>query len=123
MKRFLITDFEEEESMDLFALHSPIESYLLAYKLNQKLNIKFKNATEQIDPQSDQPFFNRYVWSSTNESPAWELIANHYVFSKKETEEEVLFSLKLSRKNTHRCAISGQLFFKSTPRKTLINLH
>ena len=119
MKRFLITDFEEEESMDLFALHSPIESYLLAYKLNQKLNIKFKNATEQIDPQSDQPFFNRYVWSSTDESPAWELIANHYVFSKQETEEEVLFSLKTEQKKTLIDALSQVNYFLKVPQESI----
>ena len=119
MKRFLITDFEEEESMDLFALHSPIESYLLAYKLNQKLNIKFKNATEQIDPQSDQPFFNRYVWSSTNESPAWELIANHYVFSKQATEEEVLFSLKTEQKKTLIDALSQVNYFLKVPQESI----
>ena len=100
MKRFLITDFEEEESMDLFALHSPIESYLLAYKLNQNLGYKVKNATEQIIVS--QPFFDRYVWSSTNESPAWELIS-----------QIITYSLKRNRR--------GSIFFRNRREKTLID--
>ena len=102
MKRFLMTDFEEEESGDLYALHSSIESYLLAFKLNQQLGIQLKNVTEEIKPESAQPIFNRFLWASSTNGPSWELIANHFVYSKKESEKErnTLFTFEEEAKST-----------------------
>ena len=115
MKRFLITDFEEEEAMDLFGLHSPIESYLLAFKLNQNLGSHFKNVTDYSQP----PFFDRYVWSSTEEGPAWELISNHYILAKKEEHSTALFALETEEKKTLVNALSKVNYFLKVPQDGL----
>ena len=118
MKRFLITDFEEEESMDLFGLHSPVESYLLAFKLNQNLGSHFKNVTDY----SQAPFFDRYVWSSSEEGPAWELISNHYVLVKKEENTTALFALEIEEKKTLINTLSKVNFFLKVPQEELDKL-
>ena len=115
MKRFLITDFEEEESMDLFGLHSPIESYLLAFKLNQNLGSHFKNVTDY----SQAPFFDRYVWSSTEEGPAWELISNHYILAKKEENTTALFALETEEKKTLVNALRKVNYFLKVPQNSI----
>ena len=98
MKRFLLTDYDEDDSIDLFAMHSPLESYLLAYKLNQTIGTQFRNATEKMDLHSNQPYFNRFVWSATDEGVAWELISNHYTFTKQKKKMISYFHCKSMRK-------------------------
>lgn len=115
MKRFLITGFEEEESMDLYGLHSPIESYLLAFKLNHNLGSHFKNVTDY----SQQPFFDRYVWSSTEEGPAWELISNHYILVKKEEHTSALFTLETEERKTLINTLSEVNYFLKVPQESL----
>ena len=119
MKRFLITDFEEEESMNLFGLHSPIESYLLAFKLNQNLGSHFKNVTDYSQP----PFFDRYVWSSSEGGPAWELISNHYILAKKEEHKTTLFALETEEKKTLVNTLSKVNYFLKVPQDDLQKDH
>ena len=119
MKRFLLTDYDEDDSIDLFAMHSPLESYLLAYKLNQTIGTQFRNATEKMDLHSDQPYFNRFVWSATDEGVAWELISNHYTFTKQKKENDLLFSLQIEEKKVLIRELSQVNYFLKVPQKEL----
>ena len=118
MKRFLLTDYDEDDSIDLFAMHSPLENYLLAYKLNQTIGTQFRNATEKMDLHSNQPYFNRYVWSATDEGVAWELISNHYTFTKQKKKMISIFIANRREKVLIR-ELSQVNYFLKVPQKEL----
>jgi len=76
-KKFALdSEFEEDNHHSLYALHTGVEGYLLAYKLNQFLSSQFKFRAEKEEDQTLASPFERYLWQPQSGDLAWELIAN-----------------------------------------------
>lgn len=75
--KLTINDFDDVD-YQLIAIHSPLESYRLAFLLNQKLPILLsKNSSEiQIYFKKTEAFFERYTFENEEEDSIWELIEN-----------------------------------------------
>ena len=77
-KIVLTTEFEDYNDYDLFAIHSPLEDFFLAFQLNKTLGTRFINVTERIKPRTKIPFFSRFINEISTADIQWELIANHF---------------------------------------------
>lgn len=75
--KLTINDFDDVD-YQLIAIHSPLESYRLAFLLNQKLPILLNknNSTIQIYFKKTEAFFERYTFENEEEDSIWELIEN-----------------------------------------------
>ncbi|WP_276388825.1 IPExxxVDY family protein [Eudoraea chungangensis] len=64
-----------EEDFSLFAIHSDLEDYALAYSLNLMLDIRLKRSLIDIDI-SGQSSFPCYEWKDAINERNWSLIVN-----------------------------------------------
>lgn len=101
--RLTLNDFDDFDYV-LIAIHSSLESYRLAYLLNQKLPILLsKNKHDiQIYTQKTEAYFERFTFDNEEEDNLWELIANKDEILTLETNfKDGLFvnePIKISRK-------------------------
>jgi hypothetical protein len=89
--KLLIEDFDQID-YDLIAIHTSLEDYQLAFKLNQKLNLSFnRNSNEiSIDVQNIETFFSRYTFEDEEQMVVWDLIQN---------KQEIQLPIKTKAKN------------------------
>ncbi|MGB1971356.1 MAG: IPExxxVDY family protein [Flavobacteriaceae bacterium] len=119
-KRFTLeTDTTADMGFELLAIHSPSESFFLAYKLNSVLNALFVNATEKKHFNSDEPCFCRFLWQPTSGQESWELIANHYWFKEQNKHNTTLFAVAVEKKQSLLPALSRVDYFLKLPENTL----
>jgi hypothetical protein len=89
--KLLIEDFDQID-YDLIAIHTSLEDYQLAFKLNQKLYLSFnRNSNEiSIDVQNIETFFSRYTFEDEEQMVVWDLIQN---------KQEIQLPIKTKAKN------------------------
>ena len=121
-KRFVLTtDFEEERESSLFAIHTSIEGFSLAFQFNKHLNAYFVNVPETSDPELAASCFNRFVWEPTTPENRWELIANKSFLEVKE-EKNSLFQEKKKTVTHYLIQSMTQVdFWLKTPDHSLQN--
>lgn len=112
---------EDEIENDLFAIHSTLESYLMAFRLNNTLGTLFYNATERVENDEKLPVFNRYIWEKTPGENAWELIANH-CYQQNKTESDSI-PLMIEKKTSLISVLENVDFFLKVPENMLSAKH
>ena len=102
---FLDNEIEDNVVFDLVAIHSPVEDFFLAFKLNEVLNSLLFKVIEERDAKDSTPFFSRFVWEQHSTDFVWELIANHFFYQEKEeqtyeqiVDEKEIFKKKFKKK-------------------------
>jgi len=73
-----ITDDFYDDSFTLFALHSSMEGYAMAYALNECLKSKFKRCSTDLELPQDLRF-KTFEWKDDNNEIYWTLITNNTV--------------------------------------------
>jgi hypothetical protein len=87
---------EEFDAVDynLIALHCTLESYKLAFFLNQKLPILLSKSKEDVEVKhkGNDVWFSKYTFFDKNNQVNWSLIENKSVFSlEQENRNNTLF--------------------------------
>lgn len=91
-----IEDFDEIDYL-LIAIHTSVEDYKLAYKLNQELGLSLcKNIDEiPVEYQNESTFFTRFTFEDEDKMSVWNLIQNKQeIQTKVETPNANLFENK-----------------------------
>ena len=52
----------EEEKFKLFAIHSNVDDYKIAFLINSKCGSKFSKTKSYIDLPNQKAFFNHFEW-------------------------------------------------------------
>lgn len=75
--RISIEDFDEIDYL-LIAIHTSVEDYKLAYKLNQQLGLSLSKNEEEIPVnfQNESAFFTRFTFEDEEKMNVWNLIQN-----------------------------------------------
>jgi hypothetical protein len=75
--KLYLEDFDQVD-YDLIAIHTPLEDYRLAFKLNQNLNITLsKNDIEvPIEVNEKVAHFSRFTFEDQTQMMVWDLIQN-----------------------------------------------
>ena len=116
-KKFVLAaEFEDQNDIDLYAIHSPSEDFFLAFQLNKNLGTKFKNVTEKIEPQSKVPFFSRFVCELSPLETQWELIGNRYTYPSKSKKDNQLFSTQIEEQLSLIPSLSKVDYFLKVPK-------
>ena len=84
----------EEEKFKLFASHSNINDYQIAFLLNSKCGSKFVKTKGYIDFPAQNAFFNHFEWEEKKKGVSCDLFCNKFVkMEKDETQVKELFNL------------------------------
>ena len=86
--------FPEQESIQyyLFAIHSVLIDYRLAFFLNKNLNIELKRASKDLDISGQDGFYSIFEFEDQDNLLNWNLISNcSHTNSKNEIKESLLF--------------------------------
>ncbi|MGB0366490.1 MAG: IPExxxVDY family protein [Flavobacteriaceae bacterium] len=118
-KIVLTTEFEDYNDYDLFAIHSPLEDFFLAFQLNKTLGTRFINVTERIKPRTKIPFFSRFINEISTADIQWELIANHFTSVSKTSEENQLFDSLIDEQINLIPSLSKVDYFLKVPKENL----
>lgn len=84
--KLFVDDFDDASYL-LFAIHSMIEDYRLAYLLNQVLDIRLRRCSHDVDFEYLKASFPIYEWENEQHDLKWTLVGN---ICKK--EEDSIFS-------------------------------
>jgi hypothetical protein len=122
-KRIIFTPhLEDEIDIDLFAIHSTLESYLMAFRLNNSLGSLFYNVTEKNENDEDLAVFDRFIWEQTPGENGWELISNHCYHSQEDLQANSL-QLMIEKKTCLISTLENIDFFLKVPENTLTGDH
>lgn len=84
----------EEEKFKLFAIHSNIDDYKIAFLLNSKCGSKFVKARGYIDFPNQNAFFNHFEWEEKKKGISCDLFSNKFLkLEDDETKVKELFNL------------------------------
>jgi len=123
-KKFVLAaDFEDQDNIDLYAIHSPSEDFFLAFQLNKTLGTKFKNVTEKIEPDIKVPFFSRFISELSSIDAPWELIANHYNYPSMIKDENQLFTTQIEKQVSLIPSVSKVDYFLKVPKNNFTSDH
>ncbi len=115
-KVFLNLEPEDIDDFSVVAIHSNLEAYLVAYRLNQNLGCLLHNSKKT----SIDDTYTRFKYLSKKSKDYWELISNHYkndeVFSKK----NLLFDINEINKKSLIPSLDYVDFFFKIPKSKII---
>ena len=108
-KVFLNIEPVDIDDFSVVAIHTNLEAYLVAYRLNQNLGCLLHNSKKK----STDDIYTRFKYLSKISKDNWELISNHYendeIFSKK----NLLFNInEMNKKSLIPTLDSVDFFFK-----------
>ena len=108
-KVFLNIEPEDIDDFSVVAIHTNLEAYLVAYRLNKNLGCLLHNSKKK----STDDIYTRFKYLSKISKDNWELISNHYeneeIFSKK----NLLFNInKMNKKSLIPSLDHVDFFFK-----------
>ena len=117
-KVFLNIEPEDIDDFSVVAIHTNLEAYLVAYRLNKNLGCLLHNS----EKKSIGDIYTRFKYVSKISKDNWELISNHYendeIFSKK----NLLFNInKMNKKSLIPSLDSVDFFFKIPKSKIIDN--
>ena len=104
------------DDFSVVAIHSNLEAYLVAYRLNQNLGCLLHNSKKT----SIDDIYTRFKYLSKISKDNWELISNHYendeIFSKK----NLLFNINEINKKSLIPSLDYVDFFLKIPKSKII---
>lgn len=84
-----------DDAFTLIALHTSLEDYALAYRLNESIKTNFRRCRSDLDI-SQNISFPIFEWKDLDNEAYWTLITNHSFKEDSFTEEKSLFKDELS---------------------------
>ena len=115
-KVFLNIDPVDIDDFSVVAIHTNLEAYLVAYRLNQNLGCLLHNSKKK----SKDDIYTRFKYLSKISKDNWELISNHYendeIFSKK----NLLFNINEMNKKSLIPSLDYVDFFFKIPKSKII---
>ena len=115
-KVFLNIEPEDIDDFSVVAIHTNLEAYLVAYRLNQNLGCLLHNSKKK----SIDDIYTRFKYLSKISKDNWELISNHYendeIFSKK----NLLFNINEMNKKSLIPSLNYVDFFLKIPKSKII---
>ena len=115
-KVFFNIDPVDIDDFSVVAIHTNLEAYLVAYRLNQNLGCLLHNSKKK----SKDDIYTRFKYLSKTSKDNWELISNHYendeIFSKK----NLLFNINEMNKKSLIPSLNYVDFFFKIPKSKII---
>ena len=115
-KVFLNIEPVDIDDFSVVAIHTNLEAYLVAYRLNQNLGCLLHNSKKK----SKDDIYTRFKYLSKISKDNWELISNHYendeIFSKK----NLLFNINEMNKKSLIPSLDYVDFFFKIPKSKII---
>lgn len=115
-KVFFNIDPVDIDDFSVVAIHTNLEAYLVAYRLNQNLGCLLHNSKKK----SKDDIYTRFKYLSKISKDNWELISNHYendeIFSKK----NLLFNINEMNKKSLIPSLNYVDFFFKIPKSKII---
>ncbi len=105
------------DDFSVVAIHSNLEAYLIAYRLNQNLGCLLHNSSKK----SMNDFYIRFKYNSKIGNDNWELISNHHKNEEKFSKENLLFSVNKTNKKSLIPTLDSVDFFFKIPKSKVIN--
>lgn len=115
-KIILDMDPQDIDDFAIVAIHSNLEAYLIAYRLNQKLGCLLHN----LSKNSINDVYTRFKYISKIENDNWELISNHHKNEEKFSKKNLLFSVNKTNKKSLIPTLDFVDFFFKIPKSKVI---
>lgn len=116
-KVILNIDPQDMADFAVIAIHSNLEAYLVAYRLNQSLGCLLHNSkTKKIDD-----FYTRFKYISNISKDNWELIANHYTDNEVFSKKNLLFKINQINRQSLIPSLNSVDFFFKVPKSKIIS--
>ena len=116
-KIFLNIEPEDIDDFSVVAIHTNLEAYLLAYRLNQNLGCLLNNSKKK----SIGDIYTRFKYVSKISKDNWELISNHYKNDEIFTKKNLLFKINEMNKKSLIPTFDSVDFFFKIPKSKIIN--
>ena len=111
-KVFLNIEPQDIDDFSVIAIHSNLEAYLLAYRLNQNLGCLLHNTKKK----SLDDIYTRFKYISKISNDSWELISNHYKNEESNNEKNLLFDINETNKKSLIPTLDSVDFFFKIPK-------
>ena len=111
-KVFLNIEPQDIDDFSVIAIHSNLEAYLLAYRLNQNLGCLLHNAKKK----SLDDIYTRFKYISKISNDSWELISNHYKNEESYNIKNLLFDINETNKKSLIPTLDSVDFFFKIPK-------
>tara|TARA_B100001027_G_scaffold194533_1_gene150380 strand:- start:442 stop:906 length:465 start_codon:yes stop_codon:yes gene_type:complete len=114
---FLNVDHEDIDDFSVVAIHTNLEAYLVAYKLNQNLGCILRYSKKK----SMNDIYTRFKYISKISKDNWELISNHYENDEIFNKKNLLFNINEMNKKCLIPTLGSVDFFFKVPKFKIIN--
>ena len=111
-KVFLNIEPQDIDDFSVIAIHSNLEAYLLAYRLNQNLGCLLQNTKKK----SLDDIYTRFKYISKISNDSWELISNHYKNEESYNIKNLLFDINETNKKSLIPTLDSVDFFFKIPK-------
>ena len=111
-KVFLNIEPQDIDDFSVIAIHSNLEAYLLAYRLNQNLGCLLHNTKKK----SLDDIYTRFKYISKISNDSWELISNHYKNEESYNTKNLLFDINETNKKSLIPTLDSVDFFFKIPK-------
>ena len=115
-KVFLNIDPVDIDDFSVVAIHTNLEAYLVAYRLNQNLGCLLHNSKKK----STDDIYTRFKYLSKISKDNWELISNHYENDKVFSKKNLLFNISEMNKRSLIPTLDYVDFFLKIPKFKII---
>ena len=115
-KVFLNIEPEDIDDFSVIAIHTNLEAYLVAYRLNQNLGCLLHNSKKK----SRDDIYTRFKYLSKISKDNWELISNHYENDKVFSKKNLLFNISEMNKRSLIPTLDYVDFFLKIPKFKII---
>ena len=116
-KVFLNIEPEDIDDFSVVAIHTNLEAYLVAYRLNENLGCLLHNSKKK----SISDIYTRFKYVSKISKDNWELISNHYENDQIFTKKNLLFNINEMNKKSLIPTFNYVDFFFKIPKSKIIN--
>ena len=114
-KIFLNIDPVDIDDFSVVAIHTNLEAYLVAYRLNQNLGCLLHNTKKK----SLDDIYTRFKYISKISNDSWELISNHYKNEESYNIKNLLFDINETNKKSLIPTLDSVDFFFKIPKSKI----
>tara|TARA_B100000963_G_C22240251_1_gene499674 strand:+ start:51 stop:509 length:459 start_codon:yes stop_codon:yes gene_type:complete len=115
-KVFLSIDPQEIDDFTVIAIHSNLEAYLIAYRINKNLGCLLKNSKKE----STKDIYTRFKYVSKISNDTWELISNHSKNNESVNKDNLLFNINEINRQSLIPKFDSVDFFLKIPKSKII---
>ncbi len=116
-KVILNMDPQDIDDFSVIAIHSNLEAYLVAYRLNQNLGCILHNSKKK----SIDDVYTRFKYVSKTSNDNWELISNHYMNDEIFDKKNLLFNINETNKKSLIPILDSVDFLFKIPKSKTVN--